>query len=277
MKQSNRLLPISSVGRSSCRSSHVASPRSLLSRPAQLHLPSHSRPPYCSRDISSCPTALCCDCAAGPQPLHIHSPMHACQFNHMIRAPRLPNGRSEEDVSPTKGEVPCMDWDKGSILGGCKTVTAHPRARRQAMPRAAPLRWRCGAALRQLLFPSGPEPTCRRLGASLVAGRPTPAVPNGDACAWMAASPRAAPLTLRSTSNTFLITIRKLGKGADAVSEGPSASGRTSPRSRCLALRPPAPACRAGPNTFRIWGFQEGGAKNGDGNAADWPQSRLFE
>ena len=140
-------------------------------------------------------------------------------------------------------------------LGRLQDCNRSPSGSRQAMPRAAPLRWRCGAALRHLLFPSGPQPTCRRLGASLVAGRPTPAVPNGDACASMAASPRAGPLTLRATSLSFLRTIRKLGKGADAVSEGPSASGRTSSRSRCLALRPPAPACRAAPDKVVFFGL----------------------
>ena len=162
-------------------------------------------------------------------------------------------------------------------FGRLQDCNRSPSGSRQAMPRAAPLRWCCGAALRHLLFPPGPQPTCRRLGASLVAGRPTPAVPNGDACASMAASPRAGPLTLRATSLSFLRTIRKLGKGADAVSEGPSASGRTSSRSRCLARRAPATAWRAAPNTFRIWGFQEGGAKNGGGKRPEWPHSRLFE
>ena len=139
-------------------------------------------------------------------------------------------------------------------FGRLQDCNRSPSGSRQAMPRAAPLRWRCGAALRHLLFPSGPQPTCRRLGASLVAGRPTPAVPNGDACASMAASPRAAPLTLRATSISFLTTIRKLGKGADAVSEGPSATGRTSSRSRCPAPGPPAPANRASPGKVNIFG-----------------------
>ena len=133
---------------------------------------------------------------------------------------------------------PCKDWEKGCILGGWRLQNCNrsPSGSR-AMPRAAPLRWRCGAALRHLLFPSGPGPTGRHLGASLVGGRPTPTVPNGDACATMAASPRAAPLTLRATSLSFMWIIGKLGRGADAVPEGPSASGRTSSRWRCLARR----------------------------------------
>ena len=63
-------------------------------------------------------------------------------------------------------------------------------------------------------------------------------------------------------------------KAKAVASEALTRGGRTSPRLRCLARRPSATACHAAPNTFRIWGFQEGGKKNGDGKAPDWPHSR---
>ena len=125
-----------------------------------------------------------------------------------------------------------------------------------ALPRTEPrpLRCRCGPAIRQTFLPSAAEAMCRRLGATHTAGCPSTTVPCGDAYASMPAPPTAAPLTLRATSRSFLSTHTKHEKRSGAVSEGPARHGPTSPRSRCPAPGPPAPATRASPGKVNIFG-----------------------
>ncbi len=93
----------------------------------------------------------------------------------------------------------------------------------------------------------------------------------------MPASPTASPLTLRARRLSLYSGIDKHRKSGEGVSEGPAHRGPTSSRSRCLVRPSPATACRAAHNTFRIWGFQEGGEKNGAEKRPDWPHSRLIE
>jgi hypothetical protein len=145
-----------------------------------------------------------------------------------------------------------------------------------ALPSVAPrpLRWRYKPALRHLFFPSEPQPMWRRCGPSQAAGRPAPAIPRGDASAPMPPLPSPADLAQRATDLSFRTYPERQKKCEAVVSGAPAASGRTSSRSRCLAHPPPATARRAAPNTFRIWGFQEGGEKNGDGKRPDWAASR---
>ena len=164
---------------------------------------------------------------------------------------------------------------KNGVFGSAgvsKTVTARPRARCQGLhPGPSTAIW---AHFPAFVVSNRDYNRVRGRDSSLVAGRPAPGNPSRDACAPMAASARPVPLTLRATYRSLQIYLERHRKGEAVAFEASARSGRTSSRSRCLARRAPAPACRAAPNTFRIWGFQEGGAKNGDGNAPDWAHSR---
>jgi len=160
-----------------------------------------------------------------------------------------------------------------------KTVTAVLREADRRAPELPPrpLQSRCGPPSRSKLFLSASVAICQRPGEVHAVGSPSTAVARADAHRQMSPVPRPAPPALRATCPPLQRYTEGYWKGEAVASEAQARSCRTSPRSRCLARRAPAPACRAAPNTFRIWGFQEGGEKNGGGKAPDWPHSRLFE
>ena len=163
--------------------------------------------------------------------------------------------------------------------GVSKTVTAVLREADRRAPKLTPrpLQSRCGPPSPSVFLPSAAAAIWQRPGAVHAAGRPATAVARADAHRQMPPVPRPAPPAQRAAYHSFHICTDRHRKGAAVAFEAQARSCRTWSRSRCLARRAPAPACRAAPNTFRIWGFQEGGEKNGGGKAPDWPHSRLFE
>jgi len=125
-----------------------------------------------------------------------------------------------------------------------------------------------------VFLPSAAAAICHRPGAVHAAGSPATAEARADAHRQMSPVPRPAPPAVSATYHSLQRYTERHWKGEAVASEAQARSCRTLSRSRCLARRAPATACRAAPNTFRIWGFQEDGEKNGTKKRPDWPESR---
>ena len=157
-------------------------------------------------------------------------------------------------------------------LQNCNRCPSRSRRAPKLTPR--PLQSRCGPSSPSVLLTSAAAAICQRPGAVHAAESPATAVARADAHRQMPPVPRPAPSAQRAAYHSLHIYTERHIKGEAVASEAQARSCRTSPRSRCLARRPPVTACRAAPKPFRIWGFQEGGEKNGGGKAPEWPHSR---
>jgi hypothetical protein len=81
--------------------------------------------------------------------------------------------------------------------------------------------------------------------------------------------------TLLSARPTFHSEDIKRGRRSANLSFlEPQRSAAAHPRDRDAWRILLLPRRAAAPKTFRIWGFQEGGEKNGNGKRPDWPESR---